>query len=117
MCMEDVRIGRSTVSADASPSIGTTATELVSASLDRYCLIISPPIAGQVTIGFDPNHVASGVGIVLASGADPLVLTIQEHGDMVRRAWYAAVDTGTRSVGVSWSSLQVVKDGKVQGVS
>ena len=112
MCMEDVRIGGATISADKTISVANTPQLIVESSLDRYCLIISPPLAGQVTIGFDANHVASGSGIVLASGADPLVLTIQEHGDIVRRAFFAAVDTPPRNIGIMYSSLVPIEHGK-----
>jgi hypothetical protein len=112
MCMEDVLIGRKTISADVTVVVDATPKMLVAASLDRYCLIISPPLAGQVTIGFDANHVTSGSGIVIPSGADPLVLTIQEHGDIVRRAIFAAVDAPPRNVGVMYSSLVPVQHGK-----
>ena len=115
MCMEDVLLGRSTISADRTISVALTPQLILEASLDRYCVIISPPLAGQVTIGFDPNHVVSGGGIVLASGADPLVLTIQEHGDIVRRAIYAAVDAPPRNVGIMYSSMVPVQHGKAQG--
>jgi hypothetical protein len=103
--MEDVLIGRDTNSGDRIVVVSTTATMLLEASMFRYCVIISPPLAGQVSIGFDPNHVVSGGGIILPSGADPLVLTIQEHGDIVRRAIYAAVDAGTRNVSIMYSIM------------
>ena len=106
MCMEDVQIGRETLSADVTLVVSTSSTLLASASPNRYCLIISPPIAGRVTIGMDSNHVVDAVGLVLAAGCDPLVLTVQEHGELCRKAWYGAVDAGTRNVGIAWSILE-----------
>jgi hypothetical protein len=107
MCMEDVKIGRATNSGDGFASIpAATAGLIVGPSLHRYCLIISPPIAGHVTIGFSPNQLVDGSGVVLASGADPLILTIQEHGDIIRRAFYAIGDGTIRVVGFMQSILE-----------
>lgn len=106
MCMEDVRIGRETNATDIIVVVASTPTQLVGGSSKRYCLIFSPPTAGRITIGRDSNHVSDGGGLVLAAGCDPLVLTIQDHGDLVRGPWYAANDGTSRTVGVAWSILE-----------
>ena len=42
----------------------------------------------------DPN-VAAAVGISLGVQAGPLVLTLKEHGSVVRQAWFGSLLAGT----------------------
>ena len=63
----------------------------------RICLIVGPASSGQTTIGID-GHSATGVGMGISGG--PLILTLWEHGDIVRRRVYATNTVGGMDVGV-----------------
>lgn len=99
MCMEDKRIGRRTLGTEKAVVVGVANTPIVGGSPSRVMLCFNPPIAGQVTFS-TVNNVTFGGGINLAAGCDPIVLTIEEFGDLVRKPWFAFADAANRTVGV-----------------
>lgn len=104
MCFEDVQMGRETAAGQFLVPIGNTAKIVVGESERRYCLILPNLLTGNVTYSMDPS-VTSGVGIVLNANSGPLVLTVQEHGDICRRAWYAITDQASTSLLIIASHL------------
>lgn len=107
MCIEDVRLGRST-----GPSVSSTscpaATDTLIARGDpsRTTLILSvtsgfPAILAPV--GVSP---AAGQGIQLAIAGSPIVLDIQHHGRLVTLPWHASGVGGTAVVFTGQATLE-----------
>lgn len=89
MCIEDVRMGRKTVSFMAIVSIPAGGVrQVLPADPFRYSLTLSAPSSGSLTFSINQNP-GDGEGIVFHQGSGPVTLTIQNDGDLVRRAWYA----------------------------
>lgn len=104
MCMEDVRIGRDTICVETTVQVQLTATPLLAASDDRYALVLSVPQgSGGLELSINPAFTI-GQGLQMNAGTPPLILTIQEHGDIVRRGLYAAVLTTPVFVTI-WSMI------------
>jgi len=95
MCCEDVAIGRKVNSAQFSVDVGTSSVQVLSPSLDRYSLILCPPLAGTITYSSEQVAVA-GDGIVLVAGGGPVRLTLKDHGNLVRSGWSAIADLAGR---------------------
>jgi hypothetical protein len=72
----------------------------------RYCVILSPPSSGSITYNIRPNP-ADGEGLTFHAGSSPLALDIQNHGDLVRRAWFAY---SANAVTVSPLTVSMVKE-------
>jgi hypothetical protein len=60
-------------------------------------LMLGAPVAGTVTY-FTNSGVTSGLGLNIAAGHSPLVLTIKDHGDLVRKPWFAILSTGSDNI-------------------
>lgn len=103
MCMEDVLLGRDTSSGSMIVPINVTSILLVPADPSRLALIIGQPSAGHVVADFGKPP-DSNSGIWLSSALPPLILTIQQHGDIVRRAWYAQ-GSGPANICIMWTQL------------
>ena len=88
MCMEDIRLGRKTITNELPLTIGATAIEVAAAMPLRTTLVLGAPLTGQVTYSLNPN-VTAGQGLNVQLGSSAVTLTIQDHGDMVRQTWYA----------------------------
>lgn len=107
MCIEDVRLGRSTGPAVSSTSCAAATDTLIArGDPNRTTLILS------VTSGFPailaPAGVspAAGEGIQLAIAASPLILDIQHHGRLVTLPWFAAGVGGTAIVFTGQATLE-----------
>lgn len=105
MCLEDYRLGRATGSGLRVVSVGTTAVQLSSGSPNRVAVIISGPASATVTIGMDAS-VTSGQGIRIPAGVAPVILTLVQHGDIVRRPLYAISASGTETIGIIETYLE-----------
>lgn len=105
MCMEDVRIGRETISSAAVVSVGAGAVaQVLPADPYRYALVLSAPASGTCTYSVNQAP-GDGEGITFHAGGGPITLGIQEHGDLVRRAWYV-YSSAANSLAVHTSSLR-----------
>lgn len=105
MCMEDVRIGRQSTSSAAVVSVGAGAVaQVLPADPYRYSLVLSAPASGSCTYSINQAP-GDGEGITFHAGGGPITLGIQEHGDLVRRAWYVYCSAAVR-VAVHTSSLR-----------
>lgn len=103
MCMEDVRIGRESTAAEYRVVLPTgTVKQIVPYDKDRIALIISPPDLNTVYLSFSQDP-GSGVGFLLSYRAGPLCLSLQEHGDIVRRAIYGISPSGGEVV-CAWTA-------------
>src|SRR5688572_29365150 len=105
MCIEDIRLQRETTASEDVTSVGQTAVQLVGPSHLRTALVISCPHSGYITIGFTPS-VAVNEGIILNALGTPLVLSLDTHGAVVKKAIYAIHSAGTVSIAVWETSLE-----------
>lgn len=105
MCIEDVRMGRASTSEAAVVSIGAGGVAQVApADPYRFALVLSPPSSGSLTYSINRSP-GDGEGITFHQGSSPLILTIQDAGDMVRRPWFAYA-TAAVSVAVHTSQMR-----------
>ena len=105
MCMEDVRIGRRSISQNYSFTTGVTAHQVLPGSDNRVSVILGSPLAGTITY-FDEANPVSGLGFNIGAGQPPMVLNIQDHGDVVRHQWWAIADAAARVHAVGETILQ-----------
>lgn len=94
MCMEDVRLGRQSHAQEIKCIVTTTSALILPYDPHRIALVISCPTGSNVHLSFGPVAVSGG-GMVLGQLGTPIVLNIQQHGDIVRRAIYAVSDNTT----------------------
>lgn len=107
MCMEDVRIGRESQGQYGDAVIATTVTPYVPADPHRIALIMWGPPSGTSELSTNPKF-SSGQGFHLGSGEGGVVLDVQRHGDIVRRAWYATHSVG--GVNMHWEGASLHKE-------
>ena len=84
MCLEDVLLDRRKLSNPRVKVASTTAGPFLGPDDNRVAMIISAPSSGFVTICNTENLTGFG-GIVLWTGQDPLVLTIENAGNFIRK--------------------------------
>lgn len=105
MCMEDYKLGRETQSGSVKKAVGLTSDLAIGESVKRTALILSNPLANNVTFSLQ-NPAVSGQGIVLNVSTGPFSMDVQTHGDIVRRPWYCIADAGTPTVEIFFSMLE-----------
>ena len=78
-----------------------SSTALVPAAPSRVALIVSAPsvAASRITISMASTAVLDA-GIDVFVGTLPLILTLEDHGDIVQRAWTSIASAAGVSVGV-----------------
>lgn len=106
MCMEDIRIGRSTGPATrfvAVPDAGNT--KLCDADTKRTALIIAVTSATAAIIAPRPLNPSAGEGGHLSQGEGWIMLDVVHHGTLVTQEWRASGDAGASSVMVLESFL------------
>ena len=104
MCMEDVRIYRETGVHSTVVNVLTTPTLLVGDSFQRVAIVLSCPATTRITISEDPN-VTDLNGIVLFPNGYPLILDIQQVGNLVTRRLYAVSQTAPQTLGFAETFL------------
>ncbi len=93
MCMEDIRLGRETITRITNVTMGTADAILIGNEPRRKSLIICQPSNGSVQLL--PRSTASGtVGFDLAPGMAPIILTVEHHGSLVTDEWHGLADAG-----------------------
>ena len=93
MCMEDVRLGRVTRCGERRINLTVVSQRVIDQSKHRRTLILFPPPSGTTTFSIrDP--VAANVGIVIPASSPPVTLTLDEHGDIVTKAFFAIHSVG-----------------------
>lgn len=73
---------------------------LVDAASDRVALIVNPPTGGRVTVSTLSTAVENQ-GLTVFGGGCPLMLTREQHGELVTRAWTAIYSGGTIAITVT----------------
>ena len=104
MCKEDVRLARKAGGYSYTRSVAQSAVSLVDTDRNRYALVISAPLAGNLLLSWGEQP-TTAAGVVIPAGAGPLVLDIQHHGALVTEQVWAIMDAGTVNIGVAVSSL------------
>lgn len=89
-----------TVSSQRYEDVQTTSFSFIEAIPNRVGLIISSPLVSSITISLDKTAVFGQGGITLHPTTEPLMLSLQEHGDLVSRAWSAISSSGTESISI-----------------
>jgi hypothetical protein len=111
--MEDVSIGRNTLSSENAFVVGTSAVLLVSGSNERVALVLGAPNAGVVTYSTNPSP-TFGQGINVSVGSGQFRLNITEDGDLVRKPWYAIADAAGRGIAIQQVFLAAQKSSELQ---
>ena len=88
MCMEDIRLGRKTISRFVTVNVDSTSILIVKGDPNRIALTFFPPPTNLYYVN-SRKAAATGTGAPILSTAHELTLTIQDHGDAVRGEWYA----------------------------
>jgi hypothetical protein len=107
--MEDVRIGRKSIGSYWPGVATTTPVEAIPANPHRTGLYLSGPGAGGGTAVFltlSPIITAAGgQGLTTTNFGNGVSFTIEELGDMITKAWYIQVNTGTAGYCIIEKSL------------
>lgn len=109
MCMEDVQIGRASAGEARQVTLGTsTPVQIFARNQYRYSLWI--PWTQNAIVYVSPYKAlfdtTSGTGALYFGG---LILTLKEHGDLVRAPWFAIADTADTVLTVAESLFYAEK--------
>ena len=99
MCFEDVQLGRESNSGEFRKTVTTTGAGLVSNAPGRIAIIFGTPSGNNVRISTEQITTFEG-GIILTTSGSPLILDIQHHGDLVRKAWNAISTGGDAEISI-----------------
>lgn len=91
MCMDDVRLGRKSLSDQVDIAPTTVSAEVLTGADNRIAIVFNRPSVGTVTYSLHQPAVL-GQGITLGAGDGSVSLDIQRHGGMVCRPWQAISD-------------------------
>lgn len=97
MNKESISAGRATTSSQRIVNVVTSPGTLLPAAPRRVAIIVNAPLTNRFTLSLSTTA-ALDQGITLYPTNDPLVLTIEKHGDMVTRAWTAISATASQNV-------------------
>jgi len=84
----------------SSVTVGATTTFIVGGSYARRALIFHPPANNRVTLSNDATVVLD-MGPTLQQGQAPLVLTMEQHGDVVQMPWNGISNLAGTVIGVT----------------
>ena len=99
MCMEDVRLGRATKVTPSIKALTAASQLIIDAAELRRTLTLFPPPSGTTTFFFR-GPVVDDFGIILNAGEPPLHFSVDTHGDIVTRAWFAIHSAGAVSMAI-----------------
>jgi hypothetical protein len=94
--MEDIRIGRRSLSRElafTTPAAG--ALQVLGGSPNRIAIVLGAPLAGVLTYSTNSNP-TTGLGINVTVGQDPVVLSIQDAGEIVTHQFWVIGDAAAR---------------------
>jgi hypothetical protein len=109
VCKETVRILRNTIPAGSIQSVTTTAKILITRSLERISLTITPPASGRLTLSLNPEPTDQN-GITLYATQSPFKLSFFNDGALTFGPWYAIADAGTLTIGIAETFLPGLQD-------
>jgi hypothetical protein len=106
MCIEDVRLGRKTGITQTNVLVGAASGVVLDTDELRSFIIFYPPFSGVVTLSIvDP--VVATVGVKLESTDHPLMLDIQQHGQLVTKTWFGIHSVGGVNMCIHQGHLNV----------
>jgi hypothetical protein len=91
--MEDVIIGRHTRTVEHIFTLQANSQPVIDYSKRRTKLIIYPPVSGKLYLSI-ANPATNNNGIQLVSTSQPIIMSIETHGDMVTKQWYGFASAG-----------------------
>lgn len=100
MTRESMQLSRRTTSRQSAISVGTSSGFLLSPSPNRVALIFSAPLTNRFTVSLAFPTAVLDQGITLYPAGNPVTLTVEEHGDIVTRAWAAISATASQTATV-----------------
>lgn len=110
MCFESTKIGYLTFDDERSAAVGTQSVAIVPRGDDRRVLMFGPPSAGRVTLRPD-SEVTDRQGFVLNWNDPPLLLRVEDHGDIVGRSWHAISVVGEGPMTARWHETATATNG------
>lgn len=105
MCMEDIKIGRETKMVQTPKVVGVAAAVIVQADPLRTKLVFCSPSSGNVTLSLKEG-VTAGVGLIVPTGLNPFVMSIEDFGQLVTMQWYAIGSAGGLNMSVFEGRLE-----------
>jgi hypothetical protein len=105
--MEDVRLGRKTVTQQRNVTVPVSSIPVVQRSPNRILLVFFPPLSGTITLQVSGTAVQDA-GINLTSASHPLVMNVKDYGDVVTKDWDAIHSVG----GVTLAILEGLLEAK-----
>lgn len=106
MCMEDIRIMRRTVTAEHQIECASGVARLMlPVNERRVALIVGSNVQSNLNITMQATP-TSTVGLGLQTNYPPLILTLLQHGDLVRREFQILARNSACTVTVWEVSLQ-----------
>lgn len=97
MTPQGIATGRRTTSSQSNQTVATTSNYFLSPAPTRVAVIVSAPATNRFTLSLAEPAVLDQ-GITLYPGKNPLILTVEEHGDIVTKLWTAIGDTVSQTV-------------------
>lgn len=104
MCMEGIRIGRRTKINQYTWSTGVGQAQIVPPNPRRVALMIGSPVSSVAFIA-PALPVTTTTGIPINTGQNPIILNIEDHGELVTTAWF-----GTSAAGRDGLIVEVLLD-------
>lgn len=84
-------------------TVAGTVVQIAPFSPNRVALVIGPPATNTLFVGIDGSVLAT-TGLRRVQTNEPIILNIQDHGDLVRHAFFA-VATGGNAIIQVWQTL------------
>lgn len=104
MCVEDIRIGRRSRSAEQIVAIGPTATQIIPEDPHRTYITFNGPLTENVTVSTRPD-VTFGNGASITSTNSRREFELTKQGDCVTKAWFAITMVGADTMNVMTTSV------------
>jgi len=99
MCLEDLQVGRRRTSRIRSVTAGLVAIKLTDRSPTRVGLILSSHPTSQLTVG-EGDAVTALAGLHLPPLSAPLVLSVEQHGDLVTKELWIISNVAASLAGI-----------------
>src|SRR5437667_6532007 len=107
MCMEDIRLGRKTMSRVGFTNITSTGNLVIGPNPRRVALCFFSSQTRYFTIS-NNNPTTLFEGITIGVSGSPILLNIKDHGNCVCKAWYGIASAGSDDIG--WIEAELVEE-------
>jgi len=97
MCVGDIKLAKQMKSSSVYVVVESTDSLIVPSSPHRVGLIFAPPGGGNVRLMFDRAAQLSR-GVYLEPSSQPFQLTLFENGDLVTREWRGICNSGSTTI-------------------